>query len=368
MARRLICPGSLAAEMGLPDEESKFAAEGTLLHHHDAFPLEPRDNLTTIQIEIIERNRKMREGFISMALAERNIPEDARRLEFVEQEFFLCDESGVPLDPPVPGHSDMIFYWPEYLFAVIWDSKFGRIPVTRAEANIQLGTYAVQFAEHFECEEIVAAIGQPWLSGENRLHAATYTPAAVDLRKAELLQGIRIAQAADAKRVASKECRYCKARGICPEAHASVRSLSVSAKGLMGPKELEEMAADVEAAEQTIEEYWKHMKRLAKGGKLDGWTFGEAASQRSVPDWKAARAAVVESAGIVSGAVFDGALKLSLATLEKDAAKASGGTMTSKVAKARLSEALGPLIESKEKSAPLVRKGMEQADSGEAVE
>ena len=55
IARRELCPGSAAAEEGLPEEDSEDAEEGTLLHKIDAgeSSLVSWDSLSTEQKDLI---------------------------------------------------------------------------------------------------------------------------------------------------------------------------------------------------------------------------------------------------------------------------------------------------------------------------
>jgi hypothetical protein len=356
VARRRLCPGSEAMEVGRPNVESPYSKEGTLLHDLDACPEKDRSEITESQRVILERNAEMRNEFISGKLDELGIPRDARVKIFKDgNEFFLCDEQGVPLDPPFPGHPDIIYYYPDYRVAIIWDSKFGRVPVTPAECNDQLRSYTVMFAEHFECDQVIVAIGQPWLKAPQSLHAAKYQGEHIPLFKAEMLSMLRAARQKGAKRFASPEaCRFCLGRAICPEAVKNVEILSTISVEALTPDQLEALEPVVKIAEGVIEARKAQLKLLAAGDKLKIFTLSKESFNREVKDIKAARSAVVESAKLLTNDDFDKATEVSVSKLQALIAKAKG--VSEKKAKPLIEEALGELITFKPREKSLKKR------------
>jgi hypothetical protein len=150
-----------------------YSEEGTLLHRLDANQDEPRGELINQQQrEVLERNESLRQQFLDRELPRLGISPDAKVVKFVEREFLLCDFDGEPLishGQKVPGHPDLIYWYPDFLVAIIFDSKFGRIEVSPAWLNLQLKSYFVMFCENFSPETVIVAITQPWAKASKRL-------------------------------------------------------------------------------------------------------------------------------------------------------------------------------------------------------
>jgi hypothetical protein len=267
--RRKLCAGSARMELGLPDEETEYSAEGTLLHWHDAHP-EAERKLTRAQIEVLEKVKRTRERFFEVNRETFGVQNSEPKL-FIEREFFLCDENGIPIEHPeygmVPGHPDRVEYYRDEEVAFIHDSKFGRLPVTRAELNYQLRSYAVCFYELYPCKKIVCAIEQPWLASPDDFHSVVYTEDVLGVAKEELLGIVRACYEPEAELHPSKEaCWYCKAKAnlTCKPCIEYMESIAKTKINELPIPELEAMA-DVVALSKSVAEAWeKRMKLVAK--------------------------------------------------------------------------------------------------------
>ena len=258
LSRRKLCPGSALAEKGLPRLENPYSEEGTLLHHHDAFPLEDKSKLSLEQREILVRNDLLRSKFLDRALPELNIPAAAVPEKIREREFLLLDDDGIPVKSHgqlVPGHPDLIHWYPQQKIAIIFDSKFGRIPVEAAWMNEQLRFYFVVFCDYFpEVERVICAITQPWGGKENDFHSAEYDAADAPAFKKDIIDILRATEDPKAERHPSKEaCTYCCAKGECRVAFKPAQELSLVHPDKLTAPELEALWDTMKLVEEVID-------------------------------------------------------------------------------------------------------------------
>jgi Protein of unknown function (DUF2800) len=365
MGRRAACPGSAEAESGLADTPSPYAEEGTLLHYLDSQPSASRDDLTDSQLFTLDKNSRLREKALAAFFIETGIPTDARRREFVEREFWLCDENGIPVQPGVTGHPDRVLYFPDYHAAVVFDSKFGRLPVSKADINLQLRSYLVMFSEHFELNLAWVVITQPWMAAPDDFHCGTYDATAIPAAKTELLAIIKATQQPDAKRNPSREaCLYCRAKGVCKEALTIAADLAILKIKDMPIPELEAMGDTMALAGAVIEAWGKRMKELAGQGLLKFYELGTPAKIRSFNSPKKVFD-VLRAEGLLTGTKEE-AFEQFLTVAEPSVAKTQkfchvvwkkADKKTSEVkSKERMELMLSGLIETKEKSPSLKRK------------
>lgn len=262
--RRQLCPGSAAAEDGLPEESNDASAEGTLLHHHDASPDLSRDSLTQKQRDILDRNAGLRERFLAVKRDELQL-HDETPVVFKEREFFLCDEELIPIEPAFPAHPDLILWYRKAKTAFIFDSKFGRNPVQSADVNLQLRTYGVVFNDECPCDRIYVAITQPWVAAPDDFHAAQYCGADMPHFKKELLGIIADTRKPFAPRRASVEaCQWCKAKASCPEAAKIIYELAVAKVNGIAIPQLEKLWPEAKRARLVIDNMEERLKKIAK--------------------------------------------------------------------------------------------------------
>jgi Protein of unknown function (DUF2800) len=265
LSRRKVCPGSANAEKNLPRQDNAYSEEGTLLHWHDAHPFESRDKLTQAQRDILDRNESLRKQFLDRELPRLGISPEAKCVKFIEREFILCDFDGEPVishGQNVPGHPDLIYWYPEFLVAFIFDSKFGRIEVTAAWLNLQLKNYFVDFCDAFQPETVIVAITQPWAKSPNDFHSAEYSIKDLDAHRLEILDIVRATEPADAPRHASVEaCTYCLAaqQMACPIAINAATEMAVIKCNELQPDQLEAIGPAIKLAEQVVDHWYKRM-------------------------------------------------------------------------------------------------------------
>ena len=203
MQRLFLCPGSWQAERKCQvDEESEDAALGTILHAHMEHETTPED------------------------------PEDAEAVAWCyEMETFLCEKHlGMKKDWTdvqtirevrlfergrlFSGKPDMVAICNRKAFVV--DYKFGRIPVTTAERNLQLSALAVLVMDRCEVDEVSVCILQPYASRKDPA-VCRYTRESVEQARAFFRACIERAQDEHAPlKPSEKACRYCRAQSSCP--------------------------------------------------------------------------------------------------------------------------------------------------------
>lgn len=278
MHRRIECPGSENAERGMPEIASKNATEGTMLHEVEFLADEDEESsesqkwdLNRWQKAAIEKNKRLTDGFIASAFAkhkEWNPDFDpGEPVIFKEREFVLCDENREPIVPLIPGHTDIIYWYPKVKIAFVFDSKFGRIPVAKAEINYQLRTYFIMIWDELEPDYTYVAIRQPFLPEPENFHSAVYPGETITEFRKELLDALKKCKDPDAERVMSMSaCMYCRARGTgrCIESLKFVRDVSRHNTQTMRPSTMEEFGKDVMLAKIIIKGWEEKMRYIAE--------------------------------------------------------------------------------------------------------
>jgi len=204
LARRAACPGSAAAEAGLPDEPSKYAEEGTRQHELLELLLTFHKNGTKFD-DVLKSCSTDREIIAEIELLLEQIGIDwetdtvhtERRVNLAH----LGIEEG--------GVCDIIVVHPDNLIEV-WDYKSGRTPVS-ANNNLQLLAYLAGACLDLGGEPLRVGIIQRGIG------ATSCNVSAEELAEAEqrIASIVDAAMQPDAPRVAGDHCRYCKASGNC---------------------------------------------------------------------------------------------------------------------------------------------------------
>lgn len=208
MERLALCPGSWAAERGLPETTSEWAAEGTLLHSVLAGEITD-EGLTDDQRWVVDRCRSIEANIIEAVAID---------CTYVEREVRLAvsDGEGVVFS----GKPDVV-YTDGNGRALVLDYKTGRGAVPPAERNYQMRALAVLVAEKHGADDVFVALVHPRYSNDEGevFTLARYGHGDIVLADDELLGIVSNASAVNAPRVPGEsQCRYCKAKAQCPEA------------------------------------------------------------------------------------------------------------------------------------------------------
>lgn len=209
--RRELCEGSERMETGLPEENSEQSEEGRILHKHAEKPEIDRSKLTQNQRDLLNYNEQaVKEVFRRIELEFGEVPAGVGGRETT---WWL--HRGIK--SVYPGHPDLFEYAATHKLLVVLDYKFGFKVVTPADANRQTRSYACMGAELFDCDHVVVAITQPRLPFADRITMAIYNREEIEASRQQLFQIWDNAKKPDAPLVAGEEqCRYCKAKLLCP--------------------------------------------------------------------------------------------------------------------------------------------------------
>lgn len=205
MQRIFLCPGSWNAERKCPvDEESDDAALGTMLHacmEQGTTPEDPEDAEAVAWCR--EMENALCEKHLGKEIRDALVWREVRMFERVERLF-----SGKP---------DMVAV--RDFKALVVDYKFGRIPVTAAECNLQLSALAVLVMDMFnegDLDEVFVCILQPYASRQEPA-VCRYTHKSVEQAREFFRSCIEQAQDEHAPlKPSERACRYCRAQSSCP--------------------------------------------------------------------------------------------------------------------------------------------------------
>ncbi len=204
--RWILCPGSVAAEEGIPEKPNPYAEEGTLAHEVAATFLKDEIVINNITSEMLN-----------------NIINYSDYISAVEKdlkEYSLLIEQRVDFSHVVPdgfGTADCIIKSDDVLHVI--DLKYGKGVPVYAENNTQLLLYAIGALNGFTNympSSIVMHIVQPRISNYSKWEI-TRPEYELDYWIEFLRKKALIALQPDAKRIPHKDaCRWCRAKPTCP--------------------------------------------------------------------------------------------------------------------------------------------------------
>jgi hypothetical protein len=277
----MACPGSVAAEAGIPDQTSRFAEEGTLAHNlmEEALGSGMPCSRLSVDSEMVEHVQTYVDYVNSLVL-----PGDSvfieRRVDFSEWV------------PEGFGTADTVVMNGDRIHIV--DLKYGKGVPVYAENNPQamlyaLGAYA-EFSFVADFDTVRISIVQPRLDSISEWEISV-----TDLLKfgETARQAAEATQDPNAKRIpGEKQCRFCKAKATCPALY------KMTADTLMAdfeqideapqPNKLTDEQLRVAIENKPLIEAWLGSvelvvkQRLIDGGKFDGFKLVEG---RTVRKW-----------------------------------------------------------------------------------
>lgn len=235
------CPGSLLLESKIPDQPSKYAAEGTVAHQiaseclisqlaKEKNPLKPEDYLGriieadgfefTVTKDMIHHVEKFIEFVYATAGTEGQI--------LVEKRVDFSDAIG---QPNSTGTADVIILFPNRITDI--DLKFGMGVKVDAEDNEQASLYLVGTVNDYgfmtEAEDYVMIIFQPRIDHISEVcvtqeqldafivKAKAAAELAISFVENENLEPILVP--------GEKQCRFCKAKATCPALKEEIKQV-----------------------------------------------------------------------------------------------------------------------------------------------
>lgn len=321
LRRRELCPGSARMEKGLPEEETPLSREGQLLHDYSAHPEYDRILLSPNDRDLLTLADELTKKVIERVESENNL---AGKLfsDFIEKSYGGTQISGTP---------DFVRCYAGSTNVLVVDRKFGYNVVERAELNLQLRTYAVLTALHLTQASFVAII-QPRAAYDERITIAKYTADDLMASEAQILAILEASDKEDALLVPGEEqCRYCKAKLICPAFAEKMqvpavitpdKALSKSDREAYLEQKLSECSDDqlekvleaVRLGKMVNDSANDEARKRIKDGKLTNWKLTKETEVRSVSDVRRALA-LLNLAGLPKDQVFDTVTGMSLTKL-----------------------------------------------------
>ena len=223
-AKRVInCPGSVSLVQRMPPQvESKYAAEGTLLHTCMEDLLSDPDSQPEAFRRLVEKHNLTEEqqaklDFCTKALDQIDPHNDMTFVQEVQVEF-----EGVKGLEGVFGHVDLVGRLNDR--CLIGDWKFGDGVMVEAEESYQGLFYAAAAKKTSTLawaiegtREVEIVIVQP-----PHVRRWVTTWARVDQFERELVNAVRVAAERDPQLAIGDWCRWCTGKPICPQMNGSI--------------------------------------------------------------------------------------------------------------------------------------------------
>ncbi len=294
MERVMLCPGSLHLERGLPDASNFDARRGSAIHEVSYRCLTnkhiPEDFLDA-SISIDGQEINVDSEMVALARSYVDYVNDRAAPDgIIDAEIALEYGSLIGL-PNAVGTADCVIRKSKTRELLILDLKTGRQEPVQSERNYQISSYGLgglnkYGIENFNTVELVIYQGSL-----NHVSSWTVTTKELLVFAEEIKAGISAALQPDAQRIPGRrQCRYCKAKAICPELATHVKSTYEELQDVNGASD--ERIAKARKETGLISDWCAAIereaeRRLLAGRKIDGFKLvkGRRGSRRwSNPD------------------------------------------------------------------------------------
>lgn len=355
--RRFLCPGSARLEEGLPEQDTPQSKEGELLHDYSAHRNYERSVLKPNQRDLLELCDQLQEEVMERVGCPKN-----QRL--IHEQRIVGIVSGTP---------DLIINAPKDKAVLVIDRKFGYKVVERADLNIQLRVYAILVYDWLDKvpRKVFVSILQPRLRYEERITIAEYLPEDIEASRVQVQSILEAASKPDAPLVAGEQqCRYCRARLICPEFRKTFgdlvpftpdTDLTVAAREAYLQKrlaecsdtELEKVLTAIAFARIIKDAATDEARQRISAGQLTNYELSKPYTVRNIADSQRA-ISLLTLAGIRSREQLLAIADLPLGRIEEDYRKATG--CTAKDAREKINAVLNTVLEKEERKPRVIRK------------
>lgn len=351
--RVFLCPGSWAIEQTCDPEPSTADSErGDRVHAYLGAPTNENWNALDDEEKDIATNCET----LARKTVERFLGLDPEPQVSTEKRIWLFDES---LNHIFSGQADRIHVRDDR--GLVLDFKTGRDEVTEAAGNWQLRALAVLASEAYGLNEVTVAIIQPWVSPQ--VTSARYTQRDLITSSILLRAGLQASKEEFApRRPGEKQCRYCRAKSVCPEAQgaiAAVATLNTQWAAIL-PSDKLKLYDLCDRADRVTESIRRNIKAdlTANPDAIPGLKLGAGSKQRKLKDGATVQDVFTRLSDKLDVQTFLGACSLKVAEAEKAYRKATGAKANE--AKAEFNQRLADVIEEKE-SAPSIERVKEAA-------
>lgn len=293
--RRMLCPGSLNAEKDLPEQTSKYAEEGTMLHERTTLYIDSlykkteknslwNNNLTKDQIEAVEHAgdyfNKLKDVEDTVVLYEAH--EKKYSLSFIYHDMKGTVDSVLMLGNIKTN--DITLH--------VIDYKFGKGVAVDAFENYQLLMYTMGALEDVEINSKITGklhinlhIVQPYIRNSNW--------ELTDIEQLKFLgykareKYIEIANDCykpDAPRIASKKaCQFCRAKSTCPALAKFVPDTKTKL-GELSDEQIASIYDNKDLINMYLKSVEEHIKSKLEQGSFMNYTLKPKLSNRKWND------------------------------------------------------------------------------------
>tara|TARA_R100000808_G_scaffold7131_2_gene21060 strand:+ start:163 stop:1230 length:1068 start_codon:yes stop_codon:yes gene_type:complete len=335
-----LCQKKFQMESGLPEGEStKDALSGNACH--DWLEGKTDTALTPDEFDLVRRAREQ-------ATAMRLVVFGNDKIAVTKREARLWSSNG-----KFSGKPDLIYV--NGGTALILDYKTGRIPVEPADENWQLKGYATLVAQNWPVERVFVSIVQPHC-GEPTLHK--YEGEALRRVRRQVHALVRRANGPRAKlNPGEKQCKYCRAKSICPALQEQSLELSQTSGTDVATFDGERLSQLLDQV-RPVEEFIKALRLRARDmlsedkQSVPNYTLKEGTRRRKISDNKK-----VYDTLTASGVPLDdiiAAASFSVARIERLARERDN--LSAREARDLVEDALGGLIEVSQSDPKLERE------------
>ena len=237
--------------------------------------------------------------------------------------------------------------------ALIVDYKCGRIPVTHARDNGQMKWNVALLDCKYAFDTITVALIQP-RCGAPTLH--TYDKAGVKKCRSKVTSTLRKMEGVNPPlKAGEKQCKYCKAKGFCPELTKKQEAISrVKDASALTSSQVAELLAVLPAVEAKCKAIKAHAKELLldNPNSIEGWSLSVPTPTRAIANPKTAYERL-EDESLIGAEGFLASCSVSMTKLQAEVVEHTGMGPTE--AKRMINTALGDSMTEKQRE-PSIKK------------
>ena len=321
-----LCPGREKMEKGLPDQRSSDAQRGDVLHdamYGKDVELSPDD------VDLVRRMHEEEETILITVFGD----------DWADGTYGTREERMWSSNKTYSGKPDMLAV--KDGTALIIDYKTGRIPVTPAKDNWQLRGMAVLADQKYTIDECFVAIIQPYC-GSFSLYR--YDRKGLSKARRQVNQLLRRVNSDTIKLVAGeKQCKYCRAKTICPALREQSSAISIADTGTLTSAQMGDVLDKAGLVEMMIKSVRARAKEVLMDAPvaINGWKLVDGTPRRKLTSTNGVYTAMTND-GLSFDAIM-GAANFSVTKIERALRESKG--LTAQQARDYAAEMLKDLIE-----------------------